>query len=239
MTDDTPPKPDAGPAHADKRLITRIFQHPLSHNLSWRDVLALFQSIGTVDQAHGGDTVLNLNGQHQAFKHPHDKDLGPQDVIALRHLLTRAGWAEGAGAPVAAPPADLVVVIDHADARIYAATPDNGAEPQELHHFQHDSDPARREADRDEKWPVDNRFFADIAQALGEEGRIVIVGHGTGQSNEASHLMTYLSKHDTGVHARIAREIKVDLSHQTLRQLLATARHILQPPPLSAATNAG
>lgn len=45
---------------------------------------------------------------------------------------------------------DLVVVIDHADARIYAATPHDGAAPQELHHFQRESDRARRDAGRDE-----------------------------------------------------------------------------------------
>lgn len=134
---------------------------------------------------------------------------------------------------------DLVLVIDHADARIYAASPDHGAAPQELHHLQHDIDRARRDADRDETWPDDTRFFAGIAQALKGDGRIVVVGHGKGQSNEADHLMAWLAAHDGAVHARVVREITLDLSHQSLRQLLAAARHALQPALLSAGLSAG
>ncbi|MCB6180149.1 hypothetical protein LHP98_18695 [Rhodobacter sp. Har01] len=241
MTEDSPasavPAPGLGTAH--ERLIARIFQHPLSHNLSWREVLALFHSIGSVEQVPGGAMELHLNGQHQTFKPAHDKDLGPEDVISLRHLLTRAGLAEGTPAPAATPPTDLVVVIDHADARIYAANPDDGASPQELHHFQHSSDRARRDADPDETWPDDTRFFAEIAQALEVDGRIVVVGHGKGQSNATDHLMAYLAAHHAAVHARVAHEITSDLSHQTLRQLLAAARHALQPALLSAGKTAG
>ncbi len=133
-----------------------------------------------------------------------------------------------------APRADLVVVIDHVDARIYAATPDDGAAPQAMRHLTHDSDRARSDADRDETWPDDTRFFAGIAEALTGDGRIVVIGHGKGQSNEAGHLMAWLAVHDSAVHARVVRQITADLSHQTLRQLLAAARHALAPALLSA-----
>jgi len=224
---------------ADTRLVARIFQHPLSHNLNWREVLALFHTIGTVDQAAGGDTVLQLNGQHQTFRPAHSKDLAAEDVISLRHLLTRAGWGGGPLALAEAQPNDLVVVIDHADARIYATAPDDEAAPQEVHHLSHSSDRARRDADRDETWPDDTRFFHQIAQALQGDGRIVVVGHGKGQSNEADHLLAWLAAHDSPVHARVVRKITADLSHQTLRQLLASARAVLQPKLLSAGTAAG
>ena len=41
--------------------------------------------------------------------------------------------------------------------------------------------------------------------------------------------MAYLFKHHTAVHARVAREIVADLPHLTVPQLLALARHALQP----------
>jgi hypothetical protein len=237
MTDEKSAIPGLGTA--DTRLIARIFQHPLSHNLDWREVLALFRSVGSVEQAHGGNIVLHLGAQHQAFTPSHDKNLASEDVLSLRHLLTRAGWADGV--PIEAAPhlSDLVVVIDHADARIYAATPDDGGTPQELHHLKHDSDRARRDADRDETWPDDTKFFAGIAEALQGDGRIIVMSHGKGQSNEAHHLMDWLAAHHAAVHARVAREITSDLSHQTLRQLLATARHALQPALLSAGNDPG
>ena len=105
---------------AAERVLRRIFQHPLSHNLSWRETLALFRAIGTVDHAHNGDTVLKIGTAHQTFKPAHGKDVPADDVLALRHFLTRAGWAPGGGPvqePMYAPP-DLAIVIDHAGARI-------------------------------------------------------------------------------------------------------------------------
>lgn len=245
MTSESPavatPAPDLGTA--DKRLLERIFQHPLSHHLSWRETLALFTIIGAVERAHDGDTVLHLGGQHQAFKPAHDKDLRPEDVIALRHLMARAAWDEGTPRAAATPSSNRVVVIDHAEARVYAIPPDDasgdGSGPQELHHLYHDSDRTRRDADRDETWPDDTRFFAEVARALDGDGQIVVVGHGTGQSNEAGHLMAWLAVHDAAVHARVARQITADLSHQTLRQILALARDALRPAPFSAKETRG
>lgn len=240
MTADTPANPGSGLGTADQRLLTRLFQHPLSHNLRWRDVIALFRSLGALEQTQGGDVLLRLNGQHQTFKPSHDKDLEPEDIMALRHFLTRAGWAEGTLVAAAATAStDMIVVIDHANARIYAATLDDAAAPRQLHHVQSTTDRARRDADREETWPTDTHYFAQIAAALEGEGRIVVMGHGTGQSNEADHLIAYLAAHHGAVHARIVREVKADLSHQTLRQLLATARQALHPTLRSAGRNAG
>jgi hypothetical protein len=56
----------------------------------------------------------------------------------------------------------------------------------------------------------------------------VVIGHGTGQSNEADHLMANLARNHSAVHARVAREMIADLPHMTVPQLLALARHALQ-----------
>jgi len=109
----------------------------LSHNLSWREVQGLFETIGTVEPGHNGDLFLKLGTEQQLFTPPHDKDLLAEDVMALRHLLIRAGWSPG-GAPTVTPDlttADLVIVVDRAGARIYPLGPDHGEAVHELHHL--------------------------------------------------------------------------------------------------------
>ena len=44
----------------EKRVLSRIFQHPLSHNLSWREVFVLFRAVGSVEYSHKGDVALKL-----------------------------------------------------------------------------------------------------------------------------------------------------------------------------------
>jgi hypothetical protein len=212
----------------DLRALRRVFQHPLSHNLAWREVLALVKTLGTVRHARNGDVVLKIGTEERSFSPRQDKHLSVEALLALRHFLTRLGLAEAAAAGgVAVSATDVAIIIDHAGARVFLAAADAVAMPQELHHVLHHTDRARRDADRAETWPVDTRFFDEVAAAVAGEGRIVVIGHGTGQSNEADHLMAYLATHHSAVHARVVREITTDLPHMTVPQLLALARHAL------------
>ncbi|MEI6801339.1 MAG: hypothetical protein WCO04_19305, partial [Pseudomonadota bacterium] len=86
--------------------------------------------------------------------------------------------------------------------------------------------------------PADLRFFDAVATAVAGSGRIVVISHGKGQSNEAAHLMAYLAKHHAPVHARVAAELTADLPHSTVPQLLALARHALHPALNSAGISA-
>ncbi|MFN5998545.1 MAG: hypothetical protein ACK47C_15130 [Paracoccaceae bacterium] len=214
---------------ADQRVLARIFQHPLSHNLSWREMLALIASLGSVSHARDGDVVLRVGRIESRFRPTHDKDLSAEAVMALRHFLTRAGWGEAGVARAVGPAArDTVVVIDHSGARVFFATESDDATPQELHHLLHDTDRSQHDADRSETYPADTRFFDEVATALSGEGRIVVIGHGKGQSNEAGHLLAYLAKHHPTVHARVADDLVADLAQSTVLQLLSLARHALQ-----------
>lgn len=226
----------------ERRVVDRIFQHPMSHNLSWRDVVALFKAAGEVEHSQSGKLVLKLGKGHLSFETAHDKDLPANDVMALRHFLIRAGWTPGTMPAKSLATADAVVgvVIDHASARIYDLPLDDARHaPQETHHLHHSIDRTDHDADREESWPVDTRYFDAVAAALSGDGQIVVVGHGKGQSNEADHLMAYLFKHHSAVHARVAREIVADLPHLTVPQLLALARHALQPVQDTAIPRAG
>lgn len=128
---------------------------------------------------------------------------------------------------------DLVIVIDHAGARLLPIGREADT-PHERHHLLHQSDRTQRDADRAEANLADTRFFAAVATAVVGSGRIVVIGHGKGQSNEAGHLMPNLGKHDAGVRARVAAELNADLPHSTVPQLLAFARQSLWPALKSA-----
>ncbi len=210
--------PDLAPA--ESRILARVFQHPLTHNLTWREVERLFGALGSAAHAPNGHLVLTLGSERLTLDAAGNHPLEPEAVMALRHFLTEEGRA-----PVV-PHDDLVVVIDHAEARVYPLGAP-GPLPEELHHLLHSTDRSQHDADREESFPADKRFFDAIAKAVAGKGRIVVIGHGTGQSNEAHHLMTWLGAHRAPVHARVACILTADLSHATLRQLMDDARHSL------------
>jgi hypothetical protein len=239
----TDPNPNAHPEVApnlnaavtglDRRTLDAIFGHPLAHNLSWREVVALFTTIGAAEETHNGEFVFRAGAEHLSLKKPHGKDLTGPDVMDVRRLLARAGWSPDASAPPKAEAAHtamaLIVVIDHAGAKIYRVdrspegSHDGGApDPQHLvHHLERKA----HDEDREETYPDDERFFEGIADAVSAGGDIVVIGHGKGQSNEADHLSAYLQTHHKQTYARIVREIVADLPHLTTPELINLGRH--------------
>ncbi len=218
----------------DNRTLTRIYQHPLSHNLELRDVTALFDAIGQAEPLHNGEIRLSVGYEALTLVRPHSKDLTADEVILLRHFLDRTGWSPNAPQTVeeAAPDAnDMVIVIDHAGARIHhlgtereAGHTDTVGNARHLLHETYNKDPDK---DRKETWPADQRFFADVADLVQGAGRIVVISHGTGQSNEADHLMSWLDSHRKDVRALISRQIVADLPHMSEPELLALAAHVI------------
>ena len=218
----------------ERRVLDRIFQHPLSHNLSWREVSELFRAVGEVNHAHNGNLVLRLGTHHLTFEPAQGKDLAAHEVMALRHFLTQSGWSPTSLPVTLATPAAaaLAIVIDHAGARIYDLPISAEREmPQETHHLHPSIDRTQHDADREETYPADHQFFDAIARDLPGSGRIVVISHGKGQSNEGAHFLNYLAKHHSTAHDRIACAITADLPHTTAPQLQQLARDALANSP--------
>jgi hypothetical protein len=216
----------------DRRTLDAIFRHPLSHSLSWREVVSLMTAIGAAEEKPNSEFLFRAGDESLNIKKPHTKDLTGPDVIDLRHFLTRAGWSPDAPAPSrahdAAEALSLIVVIDHAGAKVYRidrlADDKHGVTAYDPKHLLHHFERKTHDADRDETYPADERFFEDIAAALAAGGQIVVIGHGKGQSNEADHLSAYLKTHHSGTYARIVRRIVADLPHLTTPELLQLGR---------------
>jgi hypothetical protein len=163
---------------ADRRTLDAIFRHPLAHNLAWREVVGLIGAIGDAEEKHNGEFVFQAGDATLAMKRPHGKDLQTSDVMDLRHFLTRAGWSPNASATpdaeAPAPEPGLIVVIDHAGARVYAI--DDGA-TDEPKHLLHHLERKQHDADREETYPEDDKFFEQVANALATGGPIVPPHH--------------------------------------------------------------
>ncbi len=121
---------------------------------------------------------------------------------------------------------NIIVAIDHAGAKVFQTHPARpGASAHEIapdapQQFRHQIDREAHDADREEKYPDDIAFFEQIAVACTAGDRIVLIGRGHGQSNEAHHLGNYLKSHHPDVSARVLPHITADLSHITDAQLI-------------------
>jgi hypothetical protein len=222
----------------DRRALDAIFRHPLAHNLSWREVVALVSAIGVVEDKHNGDVVFRVGAEQLSMKTPHTKDLTTSDVMDLRHFMTRAGWAPDAAVapspPTARSEADaqsLIVVIDHAGAQVYRidlfADDADGVTAHDPRQLLHHLERRRHDEDREETYPADERFFEQVADAMASGGHIVVIGHGKGQSNEADHLTAYLSRHHPATYQRIVQELVADLPHLTTPERLQLGQRAL------------
>lgn len=90
---------DTGLNNHHRDTLTALFAHPMSHNIRWVDVLSLVGAVGSVEEKHDGRTRLEIGGKAEVFDVHHHKDLGTQEVIDLRHLLTQAGFGPAEGKP--------------------------------------------------------------------------------------------------------------------------------------------
>ena len=150
-----------------RRTYDTIFQHPLAHNLQWREVNALLEEIGHVAQEPNGNLKVTRNGQTMVLHPPRTKDFSDADeLMDLRHFLERSEMTEAA---TDAKDVHWLLVIDHHEARIFHAEM-HGAVPQRLlphapeEYFRHAKHSL--ETSRGKEKPDPNSFFEPVAKAL-------------------------------------------------------------------------
>ncbi len=222
---------------AHHRTLEAIFHHPSPHNLKWREIIGLIGNIGQVHEKSNNDFIFQVAGQTHSFKKPHSKDLTSPEVIELRRFLGHAGYdpnhAPQKAGPSAAQTLNLLIVIDHHATKIFfvdVANDDHSAhtiKPYDPHHFLHHLVHKDQSHEDGQRAPEQSSYFKSIAEAVAKGGKIIVIGHGTGKSNEAHHLGEYLRLHHSDIYGRIVREITCDLSSITDPQLLDLARHAL------------
>lgn len=217
------PPPTLTGAH--RRTFQTIFQHPVSHNLGWHDVHALFRQLGRVEEEPNGNFKVTRNGQTLMLPPARTKDVARTDALMrIRNFLERSEKT---------PPAPSeretlwLVVINHHDARIFRSEL-RGTVPERIrpdqtddaishvHHFDGFS--------RGQEKPAPQSFFGLVAGALKAAGRILIIGSGTGTGSEMDQFVAWLKQHHPELARRIIGALKIDTFHPTEAQLLAQAR---------------
>ena len=76
--------------HHHRDTLEKIFRHPASGNVEWREVVSLLDAVGTV-QEDGANLKVTLGTETRAFRRPRHKDIDTQMIVDLRHLLSAAG----------------------------------------------------------------------------------------------------------------------------------------------------
>jgi hypothetical protein len=82
---------DLNNRHRD--TVERIFSHPSSGNIEWRQVLSLLETIGTTTEEHNGKVKVTLGPETEILQPPRGKDVDQQTIVDLRRMLTQAGFA--------------------------------------------------------------------------------------------------------------------------------------------------
>jgi hypothetical protein len=68
-----------------------LFEHPMNHNIEWREVVHLLESLGTVVEGANDSFHVTVNSQTVVLHRPRQKDLTAEQIMQLRHFLLRAG----------------------------------------------------------------------------------------------------------------------------------------------------
>jgi hypothetical protein len=221
---------------ADRRTLDAIFRHPVPHNLSWMDTLHLLTHLGSAEEKADGKYSLMIEGQHLIFHKPHGKHLDAREITDLRHYLASAGISPQnpyGTAPATEPQTvDVVVLIDHHGAKLYrldlsSTQAGEAVKPYDPHHFLHHLHHREELREQGQRAPEDLTFYDRIAEALRDADRIVLLSHGTGESNAAQILAERLEKHHPNVYARIVRRAAVNTSAMTEAEIIAYARQAL------------
>ncbi len=220
---------------AHLRTYETIFQHPISHNLGWQDVHAMFRHLGQVEEEANGNLRVTRNGQSLVLHPPRTKDVADADsVMELRHFLQRS---EAATPATTGDDAHWLLVIDHHEARIFRSEM-HGAVPQQIlppapeDYFRHAAH--SQEISRGKEKPDPNSFFEPVAKALQAAGQILIFGTGTGTSSEMEQFVAWSKKHHPALAQRIIGTLTIDEHHLTADQMLAKAREFCASAQVAA-----
>ena len=83
--------PSVPPAASHQRILGMLFEHPMSHNIEWRQVVHLLESLGTTVDGTHDSLHVTVNNETIVLHEPKHKDLAEEQIVQIRHFLLRAG----------------------------------------------------------------------------------------------------------------------------------------------------
>jgi hypothetical protein len=220
-----------------ERTLQALFSHPLHHDLRISEVEGLLLKLG-IRVEHLSDHRLNLQAPSgaelvlHAASGLHHPFLNEDGVLRLRRFLKEVGVTpERPTADAPEPRGDqarrLVIHLDHRGARLWWLEGDeisaSTLEPNDLWRshqrlsHRHDRDIAGQRA------PLDYGFMKELSQAVLQADRVLLLGHGHGESDLRRLLSEYLEQHHPGAAGRMEGET-LDDTDCSEAELIAVAR---------------
>ena len=78
-----------------RKTLEKLFEHPPSRNVEWRELESLLGAVGTVTREHNGKLRVSVGPETEVFHPPHGKDVDVQTIVDARRMLENAGYAPG------------------------------------------------------------------------------------------------------------------------------------------------
>jgi hypothetical protein len=75
-----------------RQTLLQLFQHPTNRNIEWHAVLSLLEAVGSVELRHDGDYAVHVGAETEFLGRPKDKDIDVEQVLAVRRMLSAAGY---------------------------------------------------------------------------------------------------------------------------------------------------
>lgn len=232
------PYPSAELPRHHQRTLEALFAHPLHHDLRTSRVEALLRCLGA--------SVTPLSGRRLRLQMPAGQEtwihtscglgrpfLDADALMRVRHLLQAAGvgpehpWAE-ARSPRGDQARRLVLHLSHThtdafllegDSVEHAVLRPHGlwGSGENLSH-RHDRDIAGQRA------PLDYAYLGRLVAAIEQADAVLLLGHGTGESDMRQLLLHHLHSHHHPLLERVVGVVTLDRAHPSEGQLLALAR---------------
>ena len=218
-------------------ILQAVFSHPIQHNLRISDIESLLLHLGAslqhcsdhrlkIELASGARLVLHAaSGLHHPF-------LDEEGILRLRRFLQQAGLTPEDHAAVhdgvhGDQARRLVIHLDHHGARLWwlegQDLRQSDLRPEELWgsgqrlSHRHDRDIAGQRA------PLDYTYLHQLAQAIANADRVLLLGHGHGQSDLRMVLRDHLDHHHPELLSRV-EELTLDDTACSDAELVAVAK---------------
>lgn len=76
---------------AHRVTLAKLFSHPGSGNIEWRDVRSLLDAVANVTEEHNGKLKVSLCGETEVIQPPRGKNIDRELIVDLRRMLKRTG----------------------------------------------------------------------------------------------------------------------------------------------------
>ncbi len=128
---------------------------------------------------------------------------------------------------------NVVAVIDFHETIIYLTDAPAGQRPERLvatdprghfhqvHH--HAGNPSGTYEDDS------SAYWQELTDALAPAGAILLLGHGSGKANASHRWVAYVEQHHKEVAAKVVADVRVDIDHLEMKQVLGLAQYYFAP----------